>query len=80
MSVSVVFSGGIYRARTRGSNIVAFGETATQAKQRLKHFVGMRSSTFKECDLTADRLERAAEREGAKAYRRAMKFAPKGNR
>jgi hypothetical protein len=77
--VQVVYDGAIYRARTAGSSIVAFGESSSAVKQRLKKLEEMRSTcAMKECDRKAERAEWAAERYAAKAARRAVRFAPRG--
>jgi hypothetical protein len=56
--VQITFIGGWYRARITGSNVVAFGETPSEALQRLGKLEAMRSVCIpKSIDLHADKLE-----------------------
>jgi hypothetical protein len=55
----ITYIGGIHRARMAGSNVVAFGETPTEAKQRLTKLEEMRSVCIpKWCDVQLDRAEK----------------------
>ena len=65
--IEVNFIGGIYRARTRGSSIVAFGDAPSELPERLHTLQVMKSyCAVKQCDRDADRAEQAAERFAAK--------------
>jgi hypothetical protein len=57
-TIKVNYIGGIHRARTAGSNIVAFGETPSEARQRLSKLQEMRSVCIpKNIDVTMERTE-----------------------
>jgi len=57
--LQVTFIGGCYRARMAGSNVVAFGETPSEATQRLAKLEAMKSICIpKHSDVAADRMER----------------------
>lgn len=76
----VTFAGGCYRARIEGQSIVSFGETPSDARQRLYKLLAMRGVySFKKCDLVAERKERAAERAAANAGRRSARWNPRGH-
>jgi hypothetical protein len=61
--VYVSCAGGLFKARLSGSNIVAFGETASEAKQRLTKLLAMQSVCIPQfCDQALDRAERRGNR------------------
>jgi hypothetical protein len=79
--VQVTFVGGLHQARMAGSNVVAFGETPSEAKQKLTKLQSMQSVCVpKHEDVAADRAERRAERAATISEKQIRKFNPRGNR
>lgn len=79
--VQVVYIGGRYRARMEGSNVVAFGETPSEAKQRLNKLLSAESVIIpKFSDREAERAEWLAECAAARAIKNSRNFDPKRNR
>lgn len=69
--VQVTCCSGIFKARFAGGADVGFGETPSEATQRLHKLPNMvRFVSIKSCDVYADRVEAAAERAAAKAAKR----------
>jgi hypothetical protein len=76
--VQVVYIGGCYRARIEGQSIAAFGETPSEAKQKLTKLLYAQSVIIpKFDDREADRKEWLAECAAARAAKNSRNFDTK---
>jgi hypothetical protein len=57
--VQITYTGGMFKARLAGASDAAFGQTPSEATQRLSKIEAMKSVCLpKQCDVAADRAER----------------------